>query len=289
MRPLLAALALAAVALGGCSGGGGAGGDGADVPVEPGEVLVEGVVVDEAIRPIAGASVTVVGSDVRATSDEDGEFSFALPAGAAVIEASHPRFAAVQETVQLVAGDPVRVTLRFTFTVENAPYKSLVKYDGFVVCSVGASVIFSEECGEGVGTPVGRYGKQGNNAIRYDFTAENPSLKTIVLDMAWAPTSEAGQEMLFLFNTKWTCEPACGGDAVGAGSVQGPSPLVLRVDEPDLAPHLADPATVFTVYALARNDAAQVNVLLNQPFQLFVTTFYREPAPDGYSFVEANR
>lgn len=256
-----------------------------DIQVAPGERLVEGVVVDAAIRPVAGARVTVVGAGEGQTTESDGEFAFALAFGAAVFEATHPRFAPVRQTLDVAAGDEAKVVLQFSFTAGEAPYKTVVKYDGFVVCSLGISLIFSEECGEGVGTPVGRFGKQGNNAIRYDFVAEDPSLKTIVLDLVWTPTSEAGCEMLYLFNTAWTCEPACGGNAVGAGSVQGPSPLLLRVDEADLSPHLQDPATVFTTYALARNDISQVNILLNQPFQLFVSTFYREPAPEEYSLL----
>ncbi len=260
----------------------------AQVEVPPGEALVEGVVVDSAIRPVPGATVVAVGTDAKATTDDQGEFALSLPVGAAVLEATHPSFAAARAEVDVRPAMVGKVVLTFQFSAETAPYSTLVKYDGFVVCSLGISVIFSEECGEGVGTPAGRVGKQANNAIRYDFQPESPSVKTIVLDMAWEPTSDAGREMLLLFNTGWTCEPACGGDAVGAGSMQGPSPQSMRVDEADLAPHLEDPATVFTTYALARNDATQVNALLNQPFQLFVSLFYREPAPEGYSFLTAS-
>lgn len=42
---------------------------------------------------------------------------------------------------------------------------------------------------------------------------------------------------------------------------------------------------MFTTYTLARNDVTQVNAVLNQGFQLFVVQFYREAAPDGYSFI----
>lgn len=283
MRGALPWALLVATALSGCSSGDGGGGT--FDPVEPGEVLVEGVVVDVAIRPVAGATVSALGGGATATTDADGEFSFALPAGSIVLEATHPAFAPVQQTFEFREGEPVRAVLQFAFTASQAPYSILAKYDGFIVCSLGASVIFSEECGEGVGTPAGRVGKQGNNAIRYDFTAENPSLMTAVVEQVWEPTSDAGRDLSLVFATAWTCEPACGGEAVGAGSVKGPSPLLLRADAEDLAPHLEDPATVFTTYTLALTDPVAANVVLNQPFQLFVTLFYREPAPEGYSFI----
>jgi hypothetical protein len=284
---LLVGLALSAVVLAGC-GAAPAKPAGADVPLAPGRAVLAGVVVDQAIHPIAGAVVTVTDAGVNATTDAKGGFSLAVPVGEHVLEATHRDFAPVRQTVSVPATGTRGLVVQFSLTAAMGPYSTIAKYEGFVVCSLGASYIFSEECGEGVGTPVGRFGKQGNNAIRYDFQAESPSLKTLVVEMAWEPTSDAGRELLVLLNTNWTCEPACGGDAVGNGSVQGPSPLLLRVDEADLSKPLQDPAAVFTTYTLARNGPTDVNVVLNQAFQLFVTQFYRESAPDGYSFVAAS-
>lgn len=286
-RAVLLAFTFLAVALAGCSGGPGPAVDPTDIPVGSGRAVFAGVVVDEAIRPVEGAVVDVTDSGLNATTAEDGSFLLPVPVGDHLVEVRHASFAPVQQTISVPETGLRGFTLRLSLSASEAPYHMLLKYDGFVVCSLGVSVIFSEECGEGVGTPAGRVGKQGNNNIRFDFQPESPSLKTAVVEQVWTPTSDAGREMLILFNTKWTCEPACGGDAVGAGNVQGPSPLLLRVDEADLAPHLEDPANVFTTYTLARNDATQVNVLLNQGFQLFVTLFYRESAPEGYSFVSS--
>jgi hypothetical protein len=283
MRAAWAAVLFLAAVLAGCSGGDAA--QPVDIPVGEGRAVLAGVVVDEAIRPVAGAVVDVTDSGLEATTDESGEFLLPVPVGAHVLEVRHADYAPVQQTVSVPDTGLRGLTLRLVLPASEAPYKTVAKYDGFVVCSLGISLIFSEECGEGVGTPVGRIGKQANNAIRYDFQSESPSLKTVVVEQVWEPTSDAGREMLVIFATNWTCEPACGGDGVGEGSMQGPSPLLLRVDEADLAPHLQDPATVFTTYTLARNDVSQVNVLLNQGFQIFVTLFYREAGPDGYSFV----
>jgi hypothetical protein len=281
--PIALVLALAAaMSLAGCAGESPAP---VDVVLGAGRAVFAGVVVDEAIRPVAGAVVDVTDSGLEATTDEGGEFLLPVPIGDHLVEVRHASFAPVQQAISVPETGLRGFTLRLSLSASEAPYHVVTKYDGFVTCSLGISLIFSEECGEGVGTPAGRVGKQANNAIRYDFQAESPSLKTVVVEQVWEPTSDAGREMLVVFATNWTCEPACGGDGVGEGSMQGPSPLLLRADEADLAPHLADPATVFTTYTLARNDISQVNVLLNQGFQLFVTQFYREAAPEGYSFV----
>jgi hypothetical protein len=252
-----------------------------------GLAFLDGVVVDQAIRPVAGALVEVAGADVSATTGSDGAFRLELAPGSHLLQASHPSYAALTQPVVLPESGLSGLVLQFTLKAAEGPYHLVTKYDGFIVCSLAASFVFSEECGEGVGTPAGRVGKQGNNAIRYDFQAESASLKTVVVEQAWEPTSDAGRELQFVFATAWTCEPACGGEAVGDGGAAGPSPLLLRVDEEALAPHLADPASVFTTYTLARTGATASNLILNQPFQLFVSQFYRAAGPEGYSFVAA--
>src|SRR5688572_24479115 len=91
MRPVLLALALLAPLLAGCSGGG-------DEPAGPDEVqatpttgILRGVVVDAAIRPMAGVKVSVPvpdGSVRNSTTVDDGAFAFAgLEPGAYVVRA----------------------------------------------------------------------------------------------------------------------------------------------------------------------------------------------------------
>lgn len=284
MRLACGAALLIALALAGCAKPPA----GADVPLDPGRAVLAGVVVDEAIRPLAGALVEVSDAGVNGTTDAAGAFQFAVAPGEHVVDVSVKGFAPLRQTVSVPATGLRGLSLQVASSAGLAPYVSVLKYDGFVVCSLGASYVFSEECGEGVGTPAGRVGKQSNNAIRYDFGADGPSLKTLVVEQAWEPTSDAGKELLVLLRTNWTCEPACGGNAVGAGSVQGASPLLLRVDEDGLAGPLRDPAVVFTTYTLARNGPTDVNVVLNQGFTLFVSEFYGEAAPDGYSFIASS-
>jgi len=282
----LAAMVGASLLLAGCAKSAAPSAPG--VVLDAGRVALSGVVVDEAIRPLAGAEVNVTDVGVNATTDANGLFLLPVPPGDHVLEVRRAGFGSVRQAVTVPATGLRGLNLQLVPGASTLPYSTLLKYDGFIVCSLGASYIFSEECGEGVGTPVGRYGKQSNNAIRADFSPDSPSLKTMVVEMAWQPTSEAGQQLLVLLNTNWTCEPACGGNAVGNGSVQGPSPLLLRVDEADLAGPLRSPNPVFTTYTLARNGPTDVNVVLQQPFNLFVSMFYYEAAPPGYSFVASS-
>ncbi|MEA3166908.1 MAG: Carboxypeptidase regulatory-like domain, partial [Thermoplasmata archaeon] len=195
MRAALLAGCILASLLAGCSAGTDAP---VEVPLGAGRAVFSGVVVDEAIRPVAGATVDVTDSGLNATTGDDGAFMLPVPVGGHLVEVRHPDFAPVQQTVEVPETGLRGFTLRLSLSASEAPYSVLLKYDGFVVCSLGISLIFSEECGEGVGTPVGRFGKQANNAIRYDFQSESPSLKTAVVEQVWEPTSDAGREMLVL-------------------------------------------------------------------------------------------
>src|ERR1051326_5321282 len=85
---------LAAAVLAGCSGSGKA--PAATLQATPTTGILRGVVVDEAIRPLEGARVTVplaAGGDVNATTKADGAFAFdQLPPGGYVVRVHKTAF-----------------------------------------------------------------------------------------------------------------------------------------------------------------------------------------------------
>src|SRR5688572_33036463 len=108
--PKLPFLLLALLALAGCSGdAGGPAAEGLGAQASTVEATattggIRGVVVDDAVRPIAGAEVKVQGSDKTTTSDSSGLFTISgLEAGTYVVLASHPLYDQVQQTVPVEA------------------------------------------------------------------------------------------------------------------------------------------------------------------------------------------
>lgn len=296
MRPTPACLLLAAFLLAGCAGG--AGGAGEEVPeldVTSTTGGIRGVVVDEAVRPIADAAVAIQGQASQAKTDADGLFAVSgLPAGTYVVTASHPLYDQVQQTVEVVAGvaDPPAVKLQLTRVVFEEPYLQTVKFDGFIVCSANVVIALSEECGEGVGVPcevpppVGcqRHGGQGNNAAQFDFTI-GAGAKTVVIEQVWTPTSEAGTAFYSPISTGWSCLPVCSGNVMA--EMEGESPLYAVLDEETLVDNEVVPDTTnITVFTWASREFT--GVLLNQQYQVFATTFHYLPAPEGWSFVRGD-
>src|ERR1041385_898113 len=66
-----------------------------------GRVALSGVVVDDAIRPLAGATVTATDVGVNATTDKDGLFLLAVPPGEHVLDVQHAGFGGLRQTVSV--------------------------------------------------------------------------------------------------------------------------------------------------------------------------------------------
>lgn len=303
MRPLFVALA---VLLAGCSGGPGpapATGDGGPGPgpdeVPPGGIA--GVVVDEAVRPIAGATVELTDLGRTTETDEGGVFVFEdVPAGSHFLRASHPLFDSVQQAIEVAEGEEAPTArIQLTRVIFAQPYAAIQKFDGYVVCSIGFFVYASEECGEGVGVPCevpelgcSRVGGQGNNHAQWDFYLDGPFIATLVVEMTWEPTSPTLTEFELNVANDWTCDPFCNGKQLNV--TRGVAPLYATVDFPrDLEDKAGNPVnltadTRFSTFVWpnwGHGDPQQLDVALNQPFTQFATAFYYLPAEPGWSFL----
>lgn len=307
---LLACLLLAAFALSGCSGGG-------SPEDEPGQDLAEdapeievtettggirGVVVDDAIRPIKGATVEVMGTGKTMTTDETGLFAFSgLLAGPYFVKAGHPLYDVQQQNVEVVAGvaDPAPVKFLLTRVILQNPYYTTLKFDGFIVCSTnvgapGAGYLLSEECGEGVGVecvdpnvPCGRVGGQGNNFVQFDFVVESDQAKSLIVEQVWEPTSEAGKGLYSPVSLNWFCDPVCGGDTFL--TIDGESPTYGYAGNATLADLELTTNTTISVFTWASPAGTTgASLTLNQPYQEFVTISYFLPLPEGWSFVKGD-
>ena len=306
---LAAPLTVLVLLLAGCAGGSGTdSADGLDqVVAQPGTIA--GVVVDQAIRPLAGVLVEVAGTEIRAQSGDDGGFVLeGVAAGVHLVKASHGLYDTQQQTVEVLEGQAgASVRFQLTRVILATPYMQVLKFDGFLVCSVGFWLYASEECGEGVGVPcevpsVGcqRVGGQGNNFAQWDFYLDGGFARTLVVEMTWEPTSDTLREFQLNLGNDWTCDPTCNGNALNVTG--GPSPLYATVDFPqnltlkDGTPITMDSETRFSTFvwpnwgcsnfgAPSPDCAQQLNFAFNQPYQVFATAFYYLPAPPGWSFL----
>jgi hypothetical protein len=134
-RVALLVLVLLVAGLGGCAGKGA----GPAAVGAPGTGQIHGVVVDPAVRPLAGATVVADGQGVRlnSTTGADGLFAFAgLAPGNYVLSINKTFYIGAQTTAQVVAdaaGPIVKVEL--SLETGTLPFANSFKWDGFIECS----------------------------------------------------------------------------------------------------------------------------------------------------------
>jgi hypothetical protein len=286
--------------LAGCSGGGGgAGGDDDGTPglaVDAGTGALQGVVVDDAIRPIAGAAVAVSGPAERsATTDAEGRFAFdRLAPGSYIVKGSHPIFASAQTTAEVVAGDadPPLVRLLLSRLFSQEPFSEAIKFDGYIQCGYDTGFLTSQ-CVNDYTTIVvgGGVANQLRSLVdnRGYVTAVGPGWQVMVYELLWETSAQGtSEEMFFLasfFNRTSTDN---------YGRAAGPSPVSLRLvvgethetqagTEEQVPPEGRPDLYVFA--GISSGGGLPVGVGFSQPFTFFQHNFYYGVPPEDWSFV----
>ena len=257
--PASVAALLAAVALSGCAGGEG-GGDGTDVDFTDLGLeatattgVLRGVVVDSAVRPIAGVQILAAGPDGATQTGEtnaDGAFGIdGLAPGDWFVTANKSGYVQTQQSAAVVAGlaDPPVLKIVLEADPSTIPFVTTFTFDGFIECSVRAFVIGYALCSG-----------QPND----DFSEEY--VPTAVPDwwqseMVWETTQAFGSD-LSLDISCLSGDPCPDGQVLIARQ-EGPSPLTAAFNKTTAETFLigkGQPVTV-RVFAFGRSDTDVVD------------------------------
>ena len=280
----LATLAALAVALAGCSGGGGKGGKDDDGPAGGGGVpMLQGWVVDPAIRPIPGATVKVLDSNTSVLADDGGHYAFAeLPTDQfLVIVVSKDGFLPQPKQVTLAPDTPLR--LNFTLEPEPiaAPYVSPLTFEGFIGCQLATVTPTgnnSMDCSGGVGVQ--------QNKNMFDFPVEK-QLAGAVIELYWEPVTEAANTLGLRVETLELGQlNVVLGEAVGSSSLR--IPISQTVAEKYYPQGGLMRLTVFAASDGEENEAGLgYSMPVRQQFKAFMTLFYIDPPPADYTVGQA--
>lgn len=99
--------------------------------------VIRGVIVDEAVMPIADATVRIVGTEAETMSDEEGAFGFdGLEPGTYFLEAAKRGFNGTQVSTQVEAGvaRPDAVVVRLIANPTTMPYFQSEQLKGYLAC-----------------------------------------------------------------------------------------------------------------------------------------------------------
>lgn len=262
-RPTLLAALLCAVALAGCSGG-----DEGPVELEvaPGQVvtvteapkpthgIVSGIVGDDALYPLPGATVWVLGLNLSATTDSNGRFAIVnVPAGVYILEGSKKDHATVQTTADVLPGQTARAVLLLERIPSTDPYHTTFHQEAFMELA-GGGISFS-----------------GTNTT-LTFSLDESRALTLVLESKWDGTVASAATEPFEFDVQEVSRRS-----IVSGRMT--NPFSAHVDARILPP--GHDRFLFAVYP----RTPEPTVMFEARGDLFATVFYNEPAPAGWSIL----
>ncbi len=307
MRAMFIVAVLAFATLAGCADPAPTGTDEPDgfkdvkVEVDEQHGVILGVVVDQAIVPIADVKVStdVGGKTIEKTTDAQGRFVFdRVPEGTYFLTSEKLGYEASQISATVVAGvkDPAVLKIQMAATFSGTPYMVPFQFTGFIACS------YSYSGGVGINAPcitdytsIGYPGgaapilREIQGDSRDWLTEVNPGWKSHVTEMVWEASAQGTSDRLGVtisFEGRTASH--------WYSSDGGPSPLLSRLDQGTTHPtNQGDPAQVpeeglpnlLSFVGVRRPDGEILALAVEQEFESFTHTFYNLGAPEGWSFI----
>ena len=303
MRSLTIAALLAGALLAGCTGGGN---DPASTGPEPtfddlglqataSTGIIRGVVVDDAIRPIMGATISLQGDLARETVSTDlGTFGFeGLPAGTYFLTVSKAGYFDAQQDAEVVAGvaEPRIVKVQLLVDAANQPYVETYVFSGFIECMTPNVAL----CGL-VNDLAASNLTQDNNQVVYPLAKVPDWVQT---EMVWDSTQAAGGKMSVMYSYHNGCDDAAG--LYCDHEASGASPLLLVANrtvidtiglgtEEDLYIRTFTEAVEGTRHCLPEVPevgtacTGSAGLTLEQSFEYYTHVFYGYQPPEGWRF-----
>lgn len=254
--------------------------------------VIRGVVLDPAVIPIEGATVTINSLGTATTTNANGAFGFAdLEPGTYFLDIAKAGFVGTQTSAEVQAGVdlPPVVKVQLVPDASTAPYVQAFQFDGYMACSLSYIAL--------CGLPV------------VDETTEDNFLATFELDgppqwinmeATWKGTQPTGDQ----FNMNMGRTPA--GPATTCCTAQGPSPLLITANETTIAEggigiegdlvHRMfawemegtgiDDHTGQCVPVVLTTYCQGPGMALDQKYQVYVHAFYNFVPAEGYRFTE---
>lgn len=267
-----------------------------DVRVDERSGAILGVVVNDAVVPVEGATVTLQRQSgaVERTTDAQGRFVFdGLEPGTYFLTASKQYHESVQFSAEVEPGvaQPPAVKVQLPRLFKSDPYMQTIVVEGFYTCSQnGASVFYSSSpCDSTPFTP-----PTGAFPQNRDFHADvGAGWQTMVFEMTWEPSLVGTAPWMGIVVS--TYKPERPGNHWFM-NFEGPQPLLGRNDCCDPHPTgqqgSGDHAQVppegiqdMSYFMSVRSDSLAPAVAIDQEFQCYLSLFYYAAAPEDWSLL----
>jgi hypothetical protein len=267
--------------------------------------ILRGVVVDDAVRPLADVAITVRGQgpELAAKTTAEGTFGFdGLAPGTYFVQAGKAGYRDAQQSVDVVAGvkEPPIAKVLMASDPAQRPYFEAYTFDGYLECGVTGVVVGVALC-LAPNILTGQNITNDHTQVTYDVARRPAWVQT---EMVWASTQAAGGELSLEYSYSGGCGLFCDHqvsgvspllltadqtviDTIGLGNGTG---LYIRVFNDDL--EATDPGVrqctpiPDPVLGATWCTGAGVGVTLEQKFNHYTHVFYGYAPPEGWRFTE---
>lgn len=284
-RPILTAILIVAIAFAGCSSGGeDAGGEltaPSDGSIGDGTSRLVVLVTDDTLLPLQNVSVALLEvEDSLRMTNADGHASYdGLEPGSYTVAVQRLGYESVAKKVTLEPDAEQTVSVELRSVVVAATFFESFPYVGHLGCGAGVVVT----------TVTWNCVVSSNHQVTWD-TEVRGDVMTILGELVWERSSSfSAQAFNLVAGMDETCNP-CSFEH-GYGGQTGPSPVILRVDGDDGGlDGMEDPKATYEVRHRIwvpgdSGEATMVVIVLEQPVELWVTTFYGEPMAAGFTAI----
>ena len=247
--------------------------------------VIRGVVVDEAIRPLAGVLVTlsVPGGTRSANTTAEGLFGFdGLAPGTYFLSAQRLGYGSIQQSTDVRAGEdqPPAVRILLTRAADFAPYFELRVYEGYIQCTLSFLVL----CGI-----ANLYTGESVTNDRYAWTWHfQPNATLLQAELVWDSTQSLSPTMYFDMRPDGDCDEGFG------NSTEGESPVFATINGTEFTEGGIDLEQCGVYFALFSGHNEPLprwpvtgwgfGATVQQQFRMYVHTFYDFLPPPGWQY-----
>lgn len=264
---------------------------------DPSLGTLRGVVVDAAIRPLAGANVTMTPGGQQAETGDDGLFAIAgVAPGSYALRVVRAGYVEQSLTVQVEAGEGPIVRVQLELVPSDLRYAQTYKFDGYYECGVwptngcaNVNIVTGIMLCE---TPVPCFNVTGDRSIFLQWV--DPGMGYLQTELVWEAGSSLGRSLAFAAGGA-NRQELQQGIAPAYNYTEGPSPLMLSLDQATLNESRigherallvqvgsgADPLVPGGCFVA---DPCGPGIHLQQSYTDFTTTFYGYLPPPGWLF-----
>lgn len=248
--------------------------------------VIRGIVIDEAIRPLFNASVSLAGLNRTVVTNDDGAFGFeGLEPGTYFFAVSKLGFKGAQGSADVVAGvsDPAIVKVMLTSNPSTAPYVEVQAFRAFITC--GAAIVATSvgcntfpDVGEALGDKV---------YFLYKFTTLPMWTQG---ELVWEQTQPAGGAMIWEIVNPDQPAPQrhTGYRETAASPALAYINTTLLAENEEWVVGEDSPGLMYRIFAGPHPTCTGVGfgcgVTVNQQMDAYVHNFFNFVPPEGWRF-----